>query len=120
MSSQIFLIKIQESILFARNNLADVECCHEIIFAKKSSDESKVKVRNVKSFAFFPLISFIFQTDGGLEISWPVTADFIIQKVSDLEFGGDFGANENNVAVAVAWASKEATNYQLKPTDIVR
>ncbi|KAL5274148.1 SCRN2 family protein [Megaselia abdita] len=101
MSSQILIFKFQETILFARNTLVDQETCHEVKFYQKSED-GQVK------------------TDGGLELSCPIKSSFIIQRLAEHEFGGDFGANENNVVVAVSWASKAATNYKLKPTDIVR
>lgn len=55
-----------------------------------------------------------------MEIFSNINYDFIIQKQGDNEFGGDFGANENNVAVAVSWSSKDTPNYKLKPTDVVR
>lgn len=103
MSSQIFLLKSKESTLFARNAITeDQDKCHEIKFFRKSSDAA------------------IETTDGGLEVSSNILYDFIIQKLSEQKFGGDFGANENNVAVGVSWQSKEATTYKLKPADIVR
>lgn len=122
MSSQIFLCKAQESILFARNSLTDEEKCHEVKFFQKSSSETNIKV-SINTFLPKKINSIQknnFQTDGGLETSISQKFDCILQKLAEHSFGGDFGANENNVALGVSWASKEATNYNLKPTDIVR